>query len=193
MTDDRPTELSRFLDFGEEVLEEASSILRHYFRKTISTRKRPFGVVTGADHAVESMFAEWLRGPFPIMPWPVRRRTDDRHGSTSSIAGCSIRWIECGSRAVNFHGRVCRRKAPNHDMRQHRCSATYGVPTRDVSVDATDVSVSPPAFPGPARDFLRHVIPEVDFRRWSPSDRRRDYTFNAQMLGSGSRAYPSHR
>jgi myo-inositol-1(or 4)-monophosphatase len=65
MADDRPTELSGFLDFGEKVLEEASSLLKRYFRKTISTLKGPFDVVTEADHAVESMFAERLTRAFP--------------------------------------------------------------------------------------------------------------------------------
>ena len=45
MTDDHPSELSGFLDFGTEALEEAASLLRRYFRKTISTG--PFGVQDG--------------------------------------------------------------------------------------------------------------------------------------------------
>jgi fructose-1,6-bisphosphatase/inositol monophosphatase family enzyme len=65
MADDRPGDLSGFLDFGEEALEEASSLLRHYFRKTTSKAKGPFDVVTEADHAVESMFAKRLARAFP--------------------------------------------------------------------------------------------------------------------------------
>ena len=38
---------------------------KSYFRKTISTAKGPFDVVTEADHAVESMFAERLAQAFP--------------------------------------------------------------------------------------------------------------------------------
>jgi myo-inositol-1(or 4)-monophosphatase len=65
MTDGPAADLSGFLDFGEEVLEEASSLLIRYFRKTISVPKGPFDVVTEADHAVESMFTERLARAFP--------------------------------------------------------------------------------------------------------------------------------
>jgi myo-inositol-1(or 4)-monophosphatase len=57
MADGRPTDLSGFLKFGEEVLEESSLLLKRYFSKTSSTLKGPFDVVTEADHAIESMFA----------------------------------------------------------------------------------------------------------------------------------------
>jgi myo-inositol-1(or 4)-monophosphatase len=65
MTDETPTEFSGFLDFGEKALEEASLLLKCYFRKTFATSKGPFDVVTEADHAVESMFAERLARAFP--------------------------------------------------------------------------------------------------------------------------------
>ena len=65
MTDDRLTELSAFLDFGEEAVAEASTLLKRYFRKTIAMAKGPFDVVTEADHAVESMFGRTVGSGLP--------------------------------------------------------------------------------------------------------------------------------
>jgi myo-inositol-1(or 4)-monophosphatase len=65
MTDDLPADLSEFLNFGESALVEASLLLRNYFRKTTSTAKGPFDVVTDADQAVESMFAHRLARTYP--------------------------------------------------------------------------------------------------------------------------------
>lgn len=57
--------LSAFVEFGEDTLAEAVAILEQYYRKTTSSVKGPFDVVTEADHAVESMFAERLARAFP--------------------------------------------------------------------------------------------------------------------------------
>jgi myo-inositol-1(or 4)-monophosphatase len=65
MGDGRPDDLSRFVEFGEGALAEAVLLLERYFRKTSSTAKGPFDVVTEADHAVESMFAQRLARAFP--------------------------------------------------------------------------------------------------------------------------------
>ena len=65
MNDEPSAELSGFLDFGEQALADASLLLKSYFRKTIATAKGRFDVVTEADHAVESMFAERLARVFP--------------------------------------------------------------------------------------------------------------------------------
>ena len=88
MSGSSPVDLSGFIEFGEHALTEAVLLLESYFRKTTSTAKGPFDVVTEADHAVESMFAQRLRGPFPITRWSARRRAGDRRGSMPSIAGC---------------------------------------------------------------------------------------------------------
>jgi myo-inositol-1(or 4)-monophosphatase len=65
MDDSRRDELSVFVEFGEEALAEAGLLLERYFRKTRSTAKGPFDVVTEADHAVEAMFVRRLARAFP--------------------------------------------------------------------------------------------------------------------------------
>jgi myo-inositol-1(or 4)-monophosphatase len=54
-----------FLDFGDAVMEEAGVLLRSHLGRSASTSKGPFDLVTEADHAVESMFAERLSRSFP--------------------------------------------------------------------------------------------------------------------------------
>jgi myo-inositol-1(or 4)-monophosphatase len=58
-------DLSGFIEFGEHALAAAVLLLESYFRTTTSTVKGPFDVVTEADHAVESMFAQRLARAFP--------------------------------------------------------------------------------------------------------------------------------
>src|SRR5277367_1213197 len=65
MIDGGPDDLSGFIEFGEHALAEAVLLLESYFRKTTATAKGPFDVVTEADHAVESMFAQRLARAFP--------------------------------------------------------------------------------------------------------------------------------
>ena len=65
MSDCRSADLYGFVEFGEQALAEAVVVLESYFRKTTATAKGPFDVVTEADHAVESMFAQRLGRAYP--------------------------------------------------------------------------------------------------------------------------------
>jgi myo-inositol-1(or 4)-monophosphatase len=54
-----------FLVFGDAVMNDAGVLLRSHLGRSVSSAKGPFDLVTEADHAVESMFAERLSRSFP--------------------------------------------------------------------------------------------------------------------------------
>jgi myo-inositol-1(or 4)-monophosphatase len=88
MIDGGPDDLSGFVEFGEQAVAEAVLLLERYFRKTTAMAKGRFDVVTDADHAVESMFAQRLARAFPD-----HAMVGEETGQRSPRVGAEYCWV----------------------------------------------------------------------------------------------------